>query len=75
MGVLETLLRSVYVGGDVDSLAALTMAMVGAREGLRFGEAGGLPLFVLEELEAVEYLVGTAETFGRWATAGGWTAC
>jgi len=64
---MQILLRSVYVGGDVDSLAALCLAMVGARDGLRFGENGGIPLFMLEELEAVEYLTGLAGDFGRWA--------
>ena len=63
---LQTLLRALYVGGDVDSLAALCLGLVGAREGLRFGEARGLPMFLIEELEAVEYLVETAEEFGAW---------
>lgn len=64
---LETLLRSLYIGGDVDSLGALCMAAVGGREGLNFGEANGLPLFLLQHLESAEYIVQTADTFEAWA--------
>jgi len=65
---LQTLLRSLYVGGDVDSLAALCLAMVGGREGLRIGEEGGegLPLYMLQEVEGAEYLVDVADAFGKW---------
>ena len=55
-----------YVGGDVDSLAALCLAMVGGREGLRFGEEGGVPMFLLQQVEGVEYLLETAEAFRKW---------
>ena len=64
--ILETLLRSLYIGGDVDSLAALTLAVVGGTEGLRFGEPRGIPNFMLRELEGVEYLTRVAADFGRW---------
>jgi hypothetical protein len=37
----ETLLQSLYVGGDTDSIAALTMSTVGGRYGLRLGESDG----------------------------------
>jgi len=63
---LDTLLWSMYVGGDVDSLAALCIAMVGAKEGLRFGQPGGLPMHMIEMVESVEYLVDTADSFGQW---------
>jgi len=63
---LETLLRSLYIGGDVDSLAALCLAMVGGREGLRFGDEGGVPMYMLQKLEAAEYIAETADNFERW---------
>eukprot|EP00931_Biecheleriopsis_adriatica_P092269 TRINITY_DN66090_c0_g1_i1.p1 TRINITY_DN66090_c0_g1~~TRINITY_DN66090_c0_g1_i1.p1 ORF type:complete len:520 (+),score=110.84 TRINITY_DN66090_c0_g1_i1:82-1641(+) len=63
---LETLLRSLYIGGDVDSLAALCLAMVGGREGLRIGQPNGLPTYMLQHLEAAEYLTGTADAFEEW---------
>lgn len=67
---LDTLLKSMYVGGDVDSLAALCLAMVGGREGLGFGLPGGLPMHMIETVESAEYLVTTADSFGAWVLAG-----
>lgn len=55
-----------YIGGDVDSSAALCLAMVGGREGLHFGKAGGLPMHMIGKVEGVEYLVETADKFGKW---------
>eukprot|EP00927_Polykrikos_kofoidii_P024985 TRINITY_DN22557_c1_g1_i1.p1 TRINITY_DN22557_c1_g1~~TRINITY_DN22557_c1_g1_i1.p1 ORF type:complete len:671 (-),score=106.16 TRINITY_DN22557_c1_g1_i1:472-2484(-) len=63
---LETLRRCLCIGGDVDSLAALCLAVVGAREGLRFGEPGGIPVHFLQKLESVEYIADTAQNFERW---------
>lgn len=67
---LQTLLRCVCVGGDVDSLAALCLAMVGGREGLRFDAPGvppgGLPMYMLKQLEAAEYLTQVASEFDIW---------
>lgn len=62
-GALDVLRASVDLGGDVDSIAALCLGMVGGSMGLKFGEAGGLPWALLEELEGVEYLVNTARAF------------
>jgi len=67
---LNTLLASMYIGGDVDSSAALCLAMVGGREGLNFGRQGGLPMHMIEKVESVEYVVDTAEKFGKWIEAG-----
>jgi ADP-ribosylglycohydrolase len=68
---MQSLMRSLCIGGDVDSLAALVLGMVGGREGLRIGEASGdgLPLFMLQQLEAAEYIVETASKFGAWVDA------
>jgi len=65
--IMETLLRSVCIGGDVDSLAALCLSMIGGREGLHFGTPTGLPMYLLRELESVEYIVETAKRFEQWA--------
>ena len=51
----ESLLRSVYVGGDVDSLAAIVLGMIGGRDGLKIGDSsGGIPQKLLSELESAE---------------------
>eukprot|EP00928_Gymnodinium_smaydae_P005345 TRINITY_DN11825_c0_g1_i1.p1 TRINITY_DN11825_c0_g1~~TRINITY_DN11825_c0_g1_i1.p1 ORF type:complete len:606 (-),score=66.17 TRINITY_DN11825_c0_g1_i1:268-2064(-) len=63
---METVLRSLYIGGDVDSSAALCLAMVGGREGLRVGQPGGVPPFLLQHLEAAEYVAETAKAFEAW---------
>jgi len=63
---LKTLLRSLYIGGDVDSLAALCLAMIGGRDGLDFGKPEGLPLFMLQHLESAEYVIETADAFEIW---------
>jgi len=68
---LQTLLRCLYIGGDVDSLGALCLAMVGGREGLHFGEPCGLPVSMLQHLESAEYIVQTANEFELWAAGAG----
>lgn len=65
-GPLDVLLASIDVGGDVDSIAALCLGVVGGSAGLRLGEPGGLPWFLVEELEGVEYLTGRAKAFEAW---------
>lgn len=62
----EALLASVDVGGDVDSTAALIGGAIGGTTGLRFGDPKGLPWWMIEELEGVEYLVARAKEFERW---------
>ncbi|CAK9006093.1 unnamed protein product [Durusdinium trenchii] len=73
-GCRDALLASVHLGGDVDSVAALTLAVTAAAApgGLRCGERGGLPWKLLEELEGLEYLVARARDFAQWLRARGW---
>lgn len=65
-GPADALGAAVYVGGDVDSTAALVLGMVGGSVGLKFGEPGGIPWFYLEEAEGIEYLVTEAHAFEAW---------
>ena len=64
-GLQGALLTSVDVGGDVDSVAALTAGIIGGSVGLDFGD-GGVPWKFLEELEGVEYLMARAAEFEQW---------
>eukprot|EP00929_Paragymnodinium_shiwhaense_P076050 TRINITY_DN3900_c0_g1_i1.p1 TRINITY_DN3900_c0_g1~~TRINITY_DN3900_c0_g1_i1.p1 ORF type:complete len:384 (+),score=112.78 TRINITY_DN3900_c0_g1_i1:95-1246(+) len=68
-GPLDALKASVDVGGDVDSVAALVLGVIGGTSGLRFGEEGGLPWFLLEEVEGIEYLSARACKFETWLQA------
>lgn len=54
----EALVKSVQVGGDVDSLASITTGIWAARDGL-----GSLPAYMLEQVEGVDYL---REVAHRW---------
>lgn len=65
-GPRDVLMASVDFGGDVDSIAALTLAMVAGSVGLQVGQPGGVPEFLVEELEGVEYLVANARAFESW---------
>lgn len=65
-GPLDILRASVDIGGDVDSIAALCLGVVGGSAGLGFGEANGLPWFLLEEVEGVEYLHAKGQRFQDW---------
>lgn len=81
----QALLRAICIGRDVDSLAAIVLGMIGGREGLRIGEGAdsdrnseeklkadgcsGIPLLMLQQLEAAEYTVETARAFGAWGDA------
>ena len=55
--------------GDVDSIAALALGLVGGSAGLRFGEEGGLAWELLEGLEGAEYLASVARRFSAWVGA------
>jgi ADP-ribosylglycohydrolase len=72
-GPLDVLTASIDLGGDVDSIAALTVGLVGGSSGLGFGEPGGLSWKLVEELEGVEYLIQHARAFEAWvaSTQGG----
>ena len=71
-GPRDALLTSLYIGGDVDSIAALCLGVVGGSKGLQLGQQGGLPWFLVEELEGVEYLVAQASRFEAWLKERGW---
>ena len=68
-GPRDALRASIDLGGDVDSIAALALGLVGGSAGLRFGEAGGLPWELLEGLEGAEYLASVAQRFSAWVGA------
>ncbi|CAE7244474.1 frmA [Symbiodinium natans] len=70
-GPRDALLTSLYIGGDVDSIAALCLGIVGGSEGLQLGQRCGLPWFLVEELEGVEYLVSQASRFEAWLSERG----
>ncbi len=57
----EALKESVRFGGDVDTLAAITVGIAAGRHGLR-----SLPGFLLEGLRERDYLEEIAERFGNW---------
>lgn len=66
---VDLLMGSVDIGGDVDSIAALSLGLLGGSSGLRFGEVGGLSWALLEDLEGVEYLSMHANSFQNWVAA------
>eukprot|EP00746_Dinoflagellata_sp_MGD_P022875 gnl/MRDRNA2_/MRDRNA2_153553_c0_seq1.p1 gnl/MRDRNA2_/MRDRNA2_153553_c0~~gnl/MRDRNA2_/MRDRNA2_153553_c0_seq1.p1 ORF type:complete len:441 (-),score=72.60 gnl/MRDRNA2_/MRDRNA2_153553_c0_seq1:432-1754(-) len=70
-GPMDALTAAIDVGGDVDSTAALILGLVGGSDGLQFGCEKGLPWWMLEELEGVEYLISKANAFERWLMAEG----
>ncbi len=55
---MDALRMSVYLGGDVDSVASLTTGIMAARTGL-----ASLPQYMLEQVEAYEYLMSVAANF------------
>ena len=55
---MDALRMSVYLGGDVDSVASLTTGIMAARTGL-----GSLPQYMLDNVEAYEYLLKVAADF------------
>jgi len=63
---LDALVAAVDVGGDVDSTAALVLGIIGGSTGLRLGQVGGIPWFLIFQLEGVEYLVAQAKQFESW---------
>ena len=55
---MEALRRSIYIGGDVDSLASITTGIMAGREGLV-----SLPPFMIQNVEGKEYLETIANQF------------
>lgn len=55
---MDALRMSIYLGGDVDSVAALTTGIVAGRSGLE-----SIPSYMLERVEGYDYLLGVATSF------------
>ncbi|MGY3794074.1 ADP-ribosylglycohydrolase family protein [Aquimarina sp. 433] len=58
---MDGLKKSVYLGGDVDSLASIVTGILAGRYGVR-----SLPNFMLENIEAELYLKRIAKKFGKY---------
>jgi hypothetical protein len=65
-GVWDAFTPAIYIGGDIDSTAALVGGAIGLSEGLKLGEPGGVPWWVVEKLEGVEYMVARGQEFDKW---------
>jgi len=72
VSLLDSLLSSCRIGGDVDSIAAVLMGLMCARYGLVFSPAksgsaviqnNASPDFFVYELEGIEYILTVAEAF------------
>jgi ADP-ribosylglycohydrolase len=55
---MEALKKSIYLGGDVDSVASITTGILAAKTGL-----DSLPSFMLENVEGKAYLIEIAKQF------------
>jgi len=58
---MDTLRKSVHLGGDVDSVASITTAIMAGRIGLK-----SIPLFMLENVEGKAYLEEIGAAFEEW---------
>lgn len=56
----DALRKSIWLGGDVDSVASITTGIMAGRNGLR-----SIPKFMLEGVEGVPYLKQIAKAFGK----------
>ena len=65
-GPMDGLTAAIDIGGDVDSSAALVLGAIGGSEGLALGTPVGIPWWMVEEVEGVEYLVTRAQAFEKW---------
>jgi ADP-ribosylglycohydrolase len=57
---MDALVKSVYLGGDVDSVASITTGILAGKTGL-----SSLPNFMLENVEGIEYLKKIAQDFEK----------
>jgi len=69
-GSFDLLRASVSIGGDVDSVASIGLGLLGLARGLEIAESvsearvtGGIPKWVLKDLEAFEKLMRIADRF------------
>jgi len=58
---MDALRKSVHLGGDVDSVASITTAIMAGRTGLK-----SIPRFMLEKVEGKKYLEETGADFEQW---------
>ena len=58
---MEALQNSVYLGGDVDSVASITTGILAGKYGL-----DSLPKYMLEKVEGKKYLENLASHFEAW---------
>jgi len=58
---MDALRKSVHLGGDVDSVASITTAILAGRTGLK-----SIPRFMLEKVEGKEYLEEIGAAFEQW---------
>ncbi len=58
---MDALRKSIHLGGDVDSVASITTAIMAGKTGLR-----SIPEYMLENIEGREYLEDIGEAFAQW---------
>lgn len=58
---MDALRKSVHLGGDVDSVASITTAIMAGRTSLK-----SIPLFMLENVEGKKYLEEVGAAFSTW---------
>lgn len=58
---MDALRKSVNLGGDVDSVVSITIAIMAGRTGLN-----SIPKFMLERVEGKKYLEGIGNAFEEW---------
>ncbi len=58
---MDALRKSIHLGGDVDSVASITTAIMASRTGLK-----SIPSFMLERVEGKKYLEKIEANFSEW---------
>jgi ADP-ribosylglycohydrolase len=58
---MDALRKSIHLGGDVDSVASITTAIMASRTSLK-----SIPLFMLENVEGKKYLEKVEADFSAW---------
>jgi ADP-ribosylglycohydrolase len=61
VNTMDALQKSIWLGGDVDSVASITTGIMAGLHGL-----DSLPKFMLEKVEGIHYLATVATTFEKW---------
>ena len=60
---MDALVKSIRIGGDVDSIASITTGIMAGIYGLN-----SLPDFMLQNVEGVAYIRDVANSFKRYIT-------